>query len=154
MSSNFPRGETETSTQPTTEADQPVEESRGLIVAVIHDVMFGVAVTNAIQELGFTPKLLKLPSQLPAVLETEKPKLIVVDSTTVGITASRWAPIRDAVAANYRVIAYAPHRNILLMRAALDAGVARLVRKGQFHRDMGLLIERYATLTDLDEEWL
>ncbi len=118
--------------------------SRGAIMILTKDLLFGVSIRNAVVRLGFTARMCKSPDALSEALLAASPALAVVDLSTVGVDGD-WDAIREVAERPTPVLVFGPHKDIDGMRAAKAAGVTRVVSNGQFHREMSLLIERYAT---------
>ena len=118
---------------------------RGEIVILSRDLLFGVSIRNSVRQLGFTPLLVTSTATLSeALLQPERaPALVIVDLAAVG-AGGDWGAIRAVVHRPCAVLVFGPHMDVAGLRAAKDAGVTRVVSNGQFHREMGALIERYA----------
>jgi hypothetical protein len=117
--------------------------NRGIVLILIKDLFFSVAVRNAVRSLGFDSQLVKSPDVFADSLSAVDPCLCIVDLHTVDDEVD-WDSIREAVDRAVPVIVFGPHRDVDGMRAAKAAGVTRVISNGQFHAEMGAIIERYA----------
>lgn len=123
-------------------------KARGMVVGLIADVFFGISVRNAIRKLGFEAQIIKSLDDLDQTVAVYEPDMLVVDMSLLGSDEENWEAVRDAQDAGVRVLAFGPHREVELFKAAKATGVDRVVSNSQFHREMGALIERYALEPD------
>jgi hypothetical protein len=119
-------------------------KERGTVVALISDVFFGITVRNVARKLDFEAIVVREMAELNQTLAVYEPDLLIVDMTVLGTDEDAWEVVEDTLARGTRVLAFGPHREVELFRAAQAAGVTRVVANSQFHREMGPLIERYA----------
>lgn len=125
----------------------------GLIIALIPDAFFGITVRNVILRLGYEAALIRDTSELEEACSIATPVLLIVDMTAVREDPDAWAPITEIIDdRGARVVAFGPHREAGLFRAAQQAGVTRVVSNSQFHREMGDLIQRYALFSRAEED--
>jgi hypothetical protein len=117
---------------------------KGAILALIPDVFFAVTVRNTVRRLGYDPAIVKTADDLADEVTTVDPVLAVVDVAAV-TSDMDWDTIGVLVQAGLPVLAFGAHKDVEGLRAAKAAGVTRVVSNGQFHREMGDLILRYAT---------
>jgi hypothetical protein len=117
--------------------------SRGVVVLLIKDVFFSVAVRNNARALGFDVHLTKSCGAFADSLSVVDPVLGIVDLHAVGDDGD-WDCVREVIERDVPVLVFGPHRDVDGMRAAKAAGVTRVVSNGQFHAEMGTLITRYA----------
>lgn len=118
-------------------------KERGVIVAVISDVFFGITVRNTIKRLNYEPQIIKSASLLPDTVAVYDPSLVIVDLGVVS-EESNWNLITAIREKDVPVLVFGPHKDVEGLRAAKQAGVSRVVANSQFHREMPILIERYA----------
>ena len=116
---------------------------RGCVVLLIKDVFFLVAVRNAVRALGYEHEHVKTPDAFADSLAMVEPVLGIVDLHAVE-DESDWDLVREVVERDVPVLVFGPHKDVAGMRAAKACGVTRVVSNGQFHAEMGALIERYA----------
>ena len=117
-------------------------KERGVIVAVISDVFFGITVRNTIKRLNYEPQMIKSALLLPDTVAVYDPSLVIVDLGVVAEEAS-WDLITAIREKDVPVLVFGPHKDVEGLRAAKQAGVSRVVANSQFHREMPVLIERY-----------
>lgn len=117
-------------------------KERGVIVAVIKDVFFGITVRNTIKRLNFEPQLIKTASTLLDTVAVYDPSLVVVDLQVID-DESGWSYVTAIREMDIPVLVFGPHKDVEGLRAAKAAGVSRVVSNSQFHREMPVLIERY-----------
>lgn len=127
-----------------------VRKARGTVVGLIADVFFGITVRNAIRKLGFEVQIIKSVDELDQAVAVFEPNLLIVDMSVLGDQTDDWEPVHETHESGVRVLAFGPHREVDLFRAAKEAGVDRVVSNSQFHRQMGELIERYALASQED----
>ena len=119
-------------------------KERGVIIAVIKDVFFGITVQNTIKRLNFEPQI-KTAQSLMDTVAVYDPSLVIVDLQVIE-DESAWE-LRHSDAGNGYSGAGCciPHKDVEGLRArAKQAGVSRVVANSQFHREMPVLIERDA----------
>jgi len=134
---------------------------RGTVLILIKDVFFSVAVRNTVRALGFQSELVKSPDAFASSISTLEPVLGVVDVQAID-DPDDWDCITEVIERDVPVLAFGPHKHVEGLRAAKLAGVTRVVSNGQFHAEMGALLERYArtcaepapTLSDGDDDIL
>lgn len=119
-------------------------KERGTVVALISDVFFGITVRNAIRKLQFEAQMIKTLEELEQSVSVYEPELVVIDMTVLGDDPDAWDVVAETRSSGARVLAFGPHREVEMFKAAKAAGVERVVSNSQFHRSMGQLIERYA----------
>jgi DNA-binding NtrC family response regulator len=115
----------------------------GNIIALVPDVFFSVTVRNAIRRLGYHAHLVKSVAELVDAAATEDVALAVADLSAVR-DESDWEEISGLIAREIPVLIFGAHKDVEGLRRAKAAGVTRVVANSQFHREMPLLIERYA----------
>jgi hypothetical protein len=125
-------------------SQMPANIERGAIMILTKDLLFGVSIRNAVLRLGFAPRIVKSPDALAEELMGTTSALTIVDLGAIGGDGD-WDTIQEIAERETPVLVFGPHKNVDGLRAAKAAGVTRVVSNGQFHREMGALIERYAT---------
>lgn len=120
---------------------------RGVIIAVIKDVFFGITVRNTIKKLNFEPQLIKSTDSLADTVAVYDPSLVILDLQVIE-QESAWGAVTATREMNIPVLVFGPHKDVEGLRAAKAAGVSRVVANSQFHREMGDLIERYVRRDD------
>jgi hypothetical protein len=123
--------------------DNEARRDRGVIVLLIKDLFFSVAVRNTVRTLGFESHLVKTPDAFADSRSVVAPVLGIVDLHAVEDPLD-WECVTELVEQDVPVLVFGPHRDVDGMRAAKAAGVTRVVSNGQFHAEMGAFIERYA----------
>lgn len=117
-------------------------KERGVIIAVIKDVFFGITVRNTIKRLNFEPQLIKSTDALADTVAVYDPSLVVIDLQVIE-KESAWSEVTAIREQDIPVLVFGPHKDVEGLRAAKAAGVTRVVANSQFHREMPNLIERY-----------
>lgn len=117
-------------------------KERGVIIAVIKDVFFGITVRNTIKRLNYEPQIIKTAQTLMDTVAVYDPSLVIVDLQVIE-DESAWDYITATRKQDVPVLVFGPHKDVEGLRAAKQAGVSRVVANSQFHREMPVLIERY-----------
>jgi DNA-binding NtrC family response regulator len=117
-------------------------KERGVIIAVIKDVFFGITVRNTIKRLNYEPQMIKSAQRLMDTVAVYDPSLVIVDLQVIE-DESAWDFITATRELDVPVLVFGPHKDVEGLRAAKQAGVSRVVANSQFHREMPILIERY-----------
>lgn len=117
-------------------------KERGVIIAVIKDVFFGITVRNTIKRLNYEPQMIKTAALLADTVAVYDPSLVIVDLQVID-EESGWDLITAIREQEVPVLVFGPHKDVEGLRAAKQAGVSRVVANSQFHREMPNLIERY-----------
>lgn len=122
-------------------------KERGVIIAVVKDVFFGVTVRNTIKRLNFEAQLIKSTDTLADTVAVYDPTLVVIDLQVIE-EESAWDSVTATRALDIPVLVFGPHKDVEGLRAAKAAGVSRVVANSQFHREMPELIERYVKVPE------
>lgn len=117
-------------------------KERGVIIAVVKDVFFGITVRNTIKRLNFEPQIIKSTGTLAETVAVYDPSLVIVDLQVID-EESAWDSVTATREMDIPVLVFGPHKDVEGLRAAKQAGVSRVVANSQFHREMPVLIERY-----------
>lgn len=117
-------------------------KERGVIIAVVKDVFFGITVRNSIKKLNFEPQLIKSTDSLADTVAVYDPSLVILDLQVIE-QESAWDAVTATRELDIPVLVFGPHKDVEGLRAAKAAGVSRVVANSQFHREMPVLIERY-----------
>jgi DNA-binding NtrC family response regulator len=125
------------------DTDATAEMDRGTVIALVPDVFFSVTVRNAIRRIGYQAHMVKTAADLVDALATQEAVLAITDLSAMR-DESDWDDISDLVAREIPVLVFGAHRDVEGLRRAKAAGVTRVVANSQFHREMPVLIERYA----------
>lgn len=118
----------------------------GTVLLLIPDVFFAVTVRNTVRRIGYDPHIFKRADDLIDAASEHQAVLAVVDLAAVS-GDGEWADIGELVRGGLPVLVFGSHKDVDGLRAAKSAGVTRVVSNGQFHREMPVLIERYALPT-------
>jgi hypothetical protein len=123
-----------------TSSDDP---TRGTVVLLNTDLFFGVRVRQVARDLGFAFATEKTTAGFFARLATlgDEATLGLID---IGAQVDWDAATSGMAATTCPVLAFGPHMDVDGLRAAKAAGVTRVFSNGEFSREMGALIERYA----------
>jgi CheY-like chemotaxis protein len=120
-----------------------VTNRRGRVLLVVSDLIFGVRLADAARALGFEAKDIAVGT-LPQALGDDV-ALVVLDTGQRGdweaaIRAMKTEPATAAIP----VLAYGSHVDVTASRAAVAAGVDRLVTRGKLMAELPLLLESTA----------
>ena len=116
-----------------------------LAVVLNRDLLFGSRIRSARSSLGLEARFVSTAELFVGALHQES------GSVAIGIIdmngAVSWNVIREELSGGngggVPTLAFGPHVDVEVRRAAKSAGVTRIVSNGQFHADMAGLIERY-----------
>lgn len=122
------------------DTDTTPEPAKGTIVALSHDLFFGMRIRTVIRQLGYGLELINDEAALIQALETTPPILVFVDFNK----PVDWDALAPLLASETPVVGFSSHTNVDGFRAAKAAGIDRTVSNGQFSRSMPELIEQYA----------
>jgi len=128
----------------TSEARPPSPPTeRGTVIVLISDLFFSVNIRVTLRRLGYNAVLTRSIGEVSDGLASGDVRLVVVDGTAVD-TGESWERIGQIAASGIPVLVFGPHKEVETLRAAKMAGVTRVVANSQFHREMPVLVERYA----------
>ena len=132
---------------PSTADSRSDPDNAALPVLVLNrDLFFGVTISNALRSLGYLPSTAGSVASLRTELQS-KPQaaLLIVDIAAV----DDWEGLRQALAKHEAVpaIAFGSHTNVEGLRAAKGIGMDRVFSNGDFHRNLGSYILRFARPT-------
>lgn len=124
--------------------DAPTTEL-GEVVLLNRDLFFGVRVANTLRALGYRVTVCKETSAFGDRVRTARPMPVlgILDLSAV----NDWDAIRGLTgdpAIETPLLLFGAHKDVAGLRAAKAAGVDRVVSNGDFHRDMVVLVRRYA----------
>jgi len=119
------------------------EKTRGTIVALVPDMMFGVRVRDVLSQLGYRARVCETAAEAQAALEPGLALLIadlrgpVADLTELVAAAKRCD-------AGLPVLAFGSHVDVERQQAARQAGCDRVVANSKFSADLPGLIASLA----------
>ncbi len=117
------------------------------ILLAIPDLIFGVRIADAARALGYTPVDVAAARLKDAI--TPDVVLIVLDTGQRDDWAATVRALKaDPATAKVPVLAYGSHVDVTASRAAVAAGVDRLVTRGKLMAELPQLIERTAQSPD------
>lgn len=129
----------------TATGDDAGGDSRGVVVVLNRDLMFGVQIGNQLRALGYEVEFRRDTALfLNAVGTTDPVPVLGIIDMSVGVDWNRIRELTAAPGGAPPLLAFGPHVDVEGRRAAKAAGVTRLVSNGEFHRDMVALVRRYA----------
>lgn len=105
------------------------------LLAVTNDLMATAPIEHAARQLGASCRS-ATAAQLDDLQLPKPPQLVVLDLTVSSDVASTVQAIRSVVGFEAPIVAFGPHVHEAILQAADDAGCARVLTRGQFHRDM------------------
>jgi hypothetical protein len=112
-----------------------------VILAVVDDLMIGLRIEEAAKAIGSRAESVNSWEEAGLRLRSEGVHGVVVDLAMTGLALDDL--FREVTDAGAWLIAFYPHVNVELRRAAERAGVERLYPRSRFLRDLpNLLLER------------
>ncbi len=112
-----------------------------MIVAVVDDLMVGVRIEEAAKAIGTRAEAVSSYEEARRSLRSGVVEGLVVDLAISGLDLDEL--VREARQARAWLIAFYPHVNVELRRAAKRAGVERIYPRSRFLRDLpNILRER------------
>jgi hypothetical protein len=123
------------------ESDQPAPHAAAIAV-YSRDLFFGMRIRTVVRQLGYAATISQEVVSLIAHVarEDDPPILVVVDFNQ----PVEWADLAPVLASGVPVVAFGAHTDVEGFRAAKAAGVARVVSNGEFSRNLGGLVAKYA----------
>lgn len=120
---------------------------KGTILLAIPDLIFSIRIADAARALGFMPSDGTLAHVKDAI--TGDVVLIVIDAGQPGDWASTIRALKaDPATARVPVLAFGSHVDVTASRAAVAAGVDRLVTRGKLMAELPQLLEQTARTTE------
>jgi hypothetical protein len=112
------------------------------IVLLNRDLFFGVRIRQVGAALGYQVEITPKSDRFADLLAAPDVALGVID---IG-AAPDWEVVQTAIAAGNAapVLAFGPHKDVEGLRSAKRAGVNRVISNGEFHKDPGAIMTRYA----------
>jgi hypothetical protein len=118
-----------------------MEELDVVILAVVNDLMTGVRIEEAAKAIGNGAEAVDSWEEVGPRLRAEGMEGVVVDLAVSGLALDDL--VREVAEAGAWLIAFYPHVNVELRRAAERAGVERVYPRSRFLHDLpNLLLER------------
>lgn len=117
---------------------------RGIALVLNRDLLFGSRIRSALAGLGMEPRFAGTSQELVSAMDElgDACAIVIIDMNG----AVDWPVIEAALASAGDpppTLAFGPHVDVDMLRAAKSAGVSRVVSNGQFTREMTQLVERY-----------
>jgi hypothetical protein len=111
-----------------------------VILTVVDDLMIGLRIEEAAKAIGSRAESVNSWEEAGLRLRSEGVQGVVVDLAMTGLALD---DLREVTDAGVWLIAFYPHVNVELRRAAERAGVERVYPRSRFLRDLpNLLLER------------
>ena len=111
-----------------------------MILTVVDDLMIGLRIEEAAKAIGSRAESVNSWEEAGLRLRSEGVQGVVVDLAMTGLALD---DLREVTDAGVWLIAFYPHVNVELRRAAERAGVERVYPRSRFLRDLpNLLLER------------
>ena len=102
------------------------------VVAIVPDLFFATRIAETAKQLGVDLVTATAEQALDAC-RTDPPDLVILDLAATGIPAGLVREIkRDPALAASRILAFCPHVEVELRRAALTAGVDQVLPRSAF----------------------
>lgn len=126
--------------------NEPVNEAMPRIVLLNRDLFFGIRIRQVGAAIGYTVEITPKTDVFIERIAADDVALGVIDIAatpewdllSIAISAGEMAPI----------LAFGPHKDVDGLRGAKQAGVARVVSNGDFHKDPAAMLKRYARPVD------
>jgi CheY-like chemotaxis protein len=113
----------------------------GTILLAIPDLIFGIRIADAARALGYTPVDV-VPARLKDAINGDV-VLVVLDTGQPYDWAGTIRALKaDPATASVPVLAYGSHVDVTASRAAVAAGVDRLVTRGKLMAELPRLLEQ------------
>lgn len=112
------------------------------IVLLNRDLFFGVRIRQVGAAMGYAVEITPKTDLFIERLPSEDVVLGVIDIAA----APDWELLASAIASGELapILAFGPHKDVDGLRNAKRAGVTRVVSNGDFHKDPGSMMRRYA----------
>ncbi|MDE3088615.1 MAG: hypothetical protein KGJ80_04435 [Chloroflexota bacterium] len=109
------------------------------ILALVPDLMFGTRIEDAAKRLGYRIVSLSAADDFDAVMDRDKPALVIV-----ALDAANWErAVPAAKRAGARVLAFGSHKNVELLQAAKAAGCDQVVARSRMAAELPDLLKKY-----------
>ena len=118
-------------------------QSKGTILALVPDLMFGVRVRDVLSQLGYTAEIYEQAPAAQAALQTGLALLIVDLRGSVDATADL-VQTAKALDPTLPVLAFGSHVDVERQQAARAAGCDRVVANSKFSADLPSLVSALA----------
>ncbi len=153
----------------------PMTPEKPLILVFAADLMFGSKIAAAAAHLDFrveqigriqdiAPEIIQVESNDPgepvhghdalvfAQLVERQPALIIVDLQNEATAWRKWVALLKSSPATRRmpIVAYAPHVDADLRRAARGHGIDLVTSRGKFSEDLPRILQKFARIPDYD----
>jgi len=117
----------------------------GRIVLLNRDLFFGVRIRQVGAAMGY---VVEITPKTDLFIERVKSEDVVLGVIDIAATPD-WELLASAIASGdlAPILAFGPHKDVDGLRSAKQAGVTRVVSNGDFHKDPGGLMQRYARRT-------
>lgn len=105
-----------------------------MIVAAVDDLLFSSKIRTVGRQVGAELAFARTPDEILARVRADRPPLVVFDlNSTKSDPIATIAAIRaDVTLTNVRVLAFASHVHVDLIRAARDAGADEVLPRSAF----------------------
>jgi hypothetical protein len=115
------------------------------ILVLNRDLFFGVTIGNTLRALGYRVTILPTTEKLIAALERrDMSQALAIVDMNAGVDWNSIAAMTAEGGPGVPVLVFGSHLDVEGRRAAKAAGVARVLSNGDFHKDMGGYVRRYA----------
>ena len=126
-------------------ADGGEAVATGRIVLLNRDLFFGVRIRQVGAAIGY---FVEITPKTDLFIERLKSEDVVLGVIDIAATPD-WELLASAIASGdlAPILAFGPHKDVEGLRSAKQAGVTRVVSNGDFHKNPGGLMQRYARAT-------
>ncbi|MBI4506591.1 MAG: hypothetical protein HY691_13730 [Chloroflexi bacterium] len=104
------------------------EQAKPVVLAVVRDLFFGNRIAHAAEALGARVVFVRQRADLPRLVAEHRPRALLLDLAAPGWTWADDLPAARAAAGGpLYILAFGPHAQADLLRAARAAGCERVV---------------------------
>ncbi len=120
-----------------------MSQSKGTILALVPDLMFGLRVRDVLGQLGYTPQVYEDAAAAQAALQPDL-ALLIIDLRGPAETTTTLVQAAKALDPDLPVLAFGSHVNVERQQAARAAGCDRVVANSKFSADLPTLVTTLA----------
>ncbi len=115
----------------------PAQPDRPVGLLLSDDLIFTSRVAGTARDLGFTIKAARSADALAALARDEPPRCVILDLANPGLdVAALLGRLREDCTPVPRVVAYGPHVDAAVLRAAREAGCDPVLPRSKFVEEL------------------
>ena len=111
------------------------------VLALVKDMIFAVKIVSTARSLGVSCQTALSVAGLAGACAAHQPALIIVDLDLPGLDVQALASAVRAVGAHTRVVGYLSHTQVEMAAAAKAAGIAEVMPRSAFTRNLPELLQ-------------